>query len=70
MDVVPENAILVETHVSSGELACVRAANKGKRSMNVRALALKSPDLKGGRVFLGSDGQHKQTASRTQAARR
>lgn len=51
MGVVPEYTIQAKTDTSSGELAWVRAANNGKRSMNVGALARMSPDLKGARVL-------------------
>jgi len=36
--------------VSKGELAWVRGRNKGKRSIDVRALAQESPDLKDART--------------------
>ena len=41
----------VEADVSSEELACVLAANKGRRSTNVRALDREPPDLKDMRVL-------------------
>ncbi len=68
--VVPENAIRVETDVPSGELACVRAANNGKRLKNVERPGVQVARFEMVGRTSASDRRDKRSSSSVQAARR